>query len=172
MKKNKAIFLDRDGVVNDMLFDETGHMHSPRRLDDFKIKNGIAGFVVRAKKLGYLVIVITSQPEIKRGLISLETMESMHSVLKSELDIDDIFVCLHDNEDNCECRKPKPGMLHDAAEKWNIDLGKSFMIGDTHKDVGAGSAAGCTTILIDTDYNKDAKPDMRVESIQDVLEFI
>jgi len=147
-------------------------MHSPRSIEDFKIKEGIPEFVKLAKGLGYLVIVITSQPEVTRGLVKKETVEAMHEILKSKVHVDDIFTCFHDNEDNCECRKPKPGMLLDASRKWDINLGESFFIGDTWKDVDAGKAAGCKTILIDYDYNKDVKPDIRVKSIKEVPQFI
>jgi len=170
--KNKAIFLDRDGVVNETLVDETGYRHSPRRLEDLKIDSEMPSFVRFAKDLSYLVIVITSQPEVKRGLIEKETLDAMHEAIKEKTGVDDIFVCLHDDEDDCDCRKPKPGMLLDASKKWDINLKESFFIGDTWRDVDAGKAAGVKTILIDYDYNKDAEPDMRAGSLADATKLI
>jgi len=172
MGENKAVFFDRDGVLNDVIIEDDGYVRSPRSLEEFKLKDGIVDLINEVKSLGHLVVVITSQPEIKRGLVSAEAVESMHSLIKEKLNVDDIIVCFHDDEDNCECRKPKPGMILDAVNKLDIDIANSFIVGDTWKDIKAGEAAGCRTILLDTPYNKEVKADFRVDLLSDIPSII
>ena len=101
-----------------------------------------------------MIIVITNQPDIKYGKIHIFTLKIINSIIVKNFLVDDIFVCTHGKEDNCDCRKPKPGMIHKAAKKWNIDLKKSFVIGDRWKDIESGESAGCKTIFIDYRYNE------------------
>ena len=156
-----AVFLDRDGVLNKVILKE-GKPFSPRRVEDFELSDGAKEFLVESKKTGFLNIVITNQPDIARGCLTRETLETINSLIKGKLPVDDIFVCPHDDINNCCCRKPKPGMLLEAAKKWNIDLKNSFIIGDQWKDVEVGKNVGCSTILIDCPYNKQVEPDFRV----------
>ena len=166
-----AVFLDRDGVVNKIILRD-GLPASPRNLKEFVFNDGIRDAVGRLKEWGYLIIVVTNQPDVARGNITRELLDSITQKIKQEMPIDDIYACLHDDEDQCSCRKPKPGMLLEAARKWKIDLSQSFMIGDTWKDVEAGRAAGCKTILLDAPYNQEVAPDLRVQSLSEAVEMI
>jgi D-glycero-D-manno-heptose 1,7-bisphosphate phosphatase len=103
--------------------------------------------------------MVTNQPDIARGLVTAESVEAINGALKAQLGLDDIYVCLHMDEDQCDCRKPKPGLLIEAARRWNIDLRRSFMVGDRWRDIEAGRAAGCRTVFIDHDYAAERPPD-------------
>jgi D-glycero-D-manno-heptose 1,7-bisphosphate phosphatase len=171
MKKVKAVFFDRDGVINKVIVRD-GKPFSPRKFDDFKLVEGISDVLARLKCKGYLNIIITNQPDIARGLIEWEELNKMHSFINERLPVDDIYVCPHDDKDKCECRKPKPGMLFEVAQKWGIDLNASFMIGDSSKDVEAGKAAGCKTIIIDAEYNRTIETNFRIYDIRSALGVI
>jgi len=163
--------LDRDGVINQVIIKE-GKPYSPRRLSEFRLTDGIKGVLDHLKEAGFLLIVVTNQPDISRGLITRGKLDAIHDLIKNELPVDDIVVCPHDDVDECNCRKPKPGMIVDSARKWGIDIGNSFIIGDTWKDMGAGEKAGCTTILLDASYNQDVKGDYRIQYISEALKII
>lgn len=167
----KAVFLDRDGVINKVIIID-GKPFSPRRLEEFIVLDGVTNVLEKIKKEGFLNIVITNQPDIARHLISLDNIDKMHRFIKENLPIDDIFMCAHDDKDNCNCRKPKPGMLFEAAKKWSIDLKSSFLVGDQERDIKAGENAACTTILIDYPYNKGVVSDFRVNDLQMASEII
>ncbi len=143
--KKKAIFLDRDGVLNK----GTGIPHTYiTSLRDFVLLPGVKEAIKTIKEQGYLAIVITNQAGLGKGLIPPEEYEKINSLLKS-IGIDAIYTCGHDyTKEECECRKPKPGLILKAAEDHNIDLANSWMIGDNQSDVDAGSAAGCKTYLL------------------------
>jgi D-glycero-D-manno-heptose 1,7-bisphosphate phosphatase len=175
-KKNKAVFLDRDGVINEAVSRDGGY-YSPRQFSDFKLKEGVKEFVAHIKKLGFLAIVVTNQPDVARGLMAREELDKMHDFMRKELSLDDVMICPHDNSDDCRCRKPKPGMLIDAADKWQIDLKNSWVIGDTKRDTDAGKNAGVRTILIDALYNRDfrdpnVEADYRTRSWSEIIEII
>jgi len=167
----RAIFLDRDGIINEVIIKD-GKPFSPRNIEEFVLLLGIDEFLKISKRFGFLNIVITNQPDISRRLLEISELNKMHKIIMDKLPIDDILVCIHDDMDNCDCRKPKPGLILKAAEKWNIDLSKSFMIGDRWKDVGAGKSAGCKTILLDALHNRDITADYRVRSILEIPEII
>lgn len=142
------MFLDRDGVLTRTVVRPHTQYGSPRSLDELELLPGVTEAVALLKRLGMKVIVVTNQPEVSRGLLREEDLRAMHVTLRASTDIDDIYVCIHDDGDDCACRKPRPGMLLEAARKWDIDLGRSFMVGDRWRDVDAGLAAGCTTLFI------------------------
>ena len=167
----RAIFLDRDGVINRVILRD-GKPYSPRNLSDFRLTDGIKGVLDHLKESGFLLIVVTNQPDISRGLISREEMDGFHDLIRRELPVDDIIICPHDDTDDCDCRKPKPGMIVQAAEKYGIDIGSSFIIGDTWKDMEAGRRAGCTTILLDAPYNQGVDSNHRIQDISQALEII
>ena len=152
----KAIFLDRDGVIN-KIFIKNNLPFSPPSFDLLEILPGVKESIKRLKKLNFICLLITNQPDVSRGKIEKETVIKMNNYLKDEIKLDDVFVCYHDDDDNCKCRKPKPGLLLAACKKWNIDLKRSYMIGDRWKDIEAGRSVGCKTILIDYNY-KETKP--------------
>ncbi len=169
--KGRAVFLDRDGVINKVILRE-GKPYPPMRLEEFSFNNGIKEAVWTIKELGYKVFVISNQPDVARGNLTEENLNLMTKHLRSEIPIDDVYICPHDDYHQCSCRKPKPGMLIDAAVKWGIDLSSSFIIGDTWKDMEAGQSAGCKTILLDAPYNKDVKCDFRVKSLSEAMNII
>lgn len=169
--KEKAIFLDRDGVINKVIFRD-GKPCSPRILEEFVFNGGIKEAIHKMKELGYRVFVVSNQPDIARGMISQEFLDRMNQEIWQEVPVDDIFICPHDDHHDCSCRKPKPGLLLEAAKKWKIDLLSSFMIGDTWKDMEAGKRAGCRTILLETPYNQDTGCDYRVKSLREAIEDI
>lgn len=167
----RAFFLDRDGVINAVVTRE-GQLTSPRRDEEFHILPSVPEAIVQMRSAGFLVIVVTNQPEISRGLVQRETVNRFHSRMRSELAIDDIEVCYHDTEDRCSCRKPEPGLLVASAKRWNIGLSQSFLVGDREKDIEAGRRAGCTTMLIHAPYNQAAAaPDFLVESLDHALKI-
>jgi len=168
---NRAVFFDRDGVINNVLFRD-GRPASPRSFEEFELSEGIRPAIARLRAAGFLNIVVTNQPDIARNLMLEEHLNRMHRFIKSRLAVDDIIVCCHDDGDDCRCRKPKPGMLLEAAEKWRIDLNKSFIIGDGWKDIEAGRAAGCCTILLQSRYNRQANPDYRVDSLNSAVKMV
>lgn len=162
--KNKAIFLDRDGVINE----EVSHLSDP---DNFIFIKGSFEALKIIKDLGYLLIVITNQAGIARGLFNEETLSKIHEKMKRILNennilIDDIFYCPHhpDFTGLCDCRKPKPGMIFSAREKYNINLNESYMVGDTLGDIETGFNAKCKTILVMTGYGKEEK--RKIDKVQ------
>ena len=169
----KAVFLDRDGVINANL-ERDGKPVAPTTLAEFRILPGAVQATRSLKDAGYLLVVVTNQPDVATGLTSKATMDAMHAKIRRELPIDDIMVCLHVDADQCTCRKPKPGMLLDAASKHSIDFKASYIVGDRWRDVLAGQAAGCRTIFVDYGYRQDqpAAPDKVVGSLPEAADFI
>jgi D-glycero-D-manno-heptose 1,7-bisphosphate phosphatase len=150
---NKAVFLDRDGVIVVPEF-RYGRSFAPRRLEDYRFYPEAAESLRRLKDAGYLLVVVTNQPDVGKGLISTKIMDEMHRRLLAELPIEHVKVCAHRQDENCACRKPAPKLLLDAAYEFNIDLAQSFMVGDRGTDVEAGRAAGCRTVFIDLGYSE------------------
>ena len=167
----RAVFLDRDGVINKVVF-RNGLPASPRSLDEFVFNDGIRETVRRLKDGGFKIIVISNQPDWARGEIAKGVLDLMTQRMRWEIPMDDVYICFHDDHHQCSCRKPKPGMLIQASSKWNIDLKVSFLIGDTWKDMEAGKAVGCKTILLDTSYNQDVQSDFRVKSLSEAADLI
>ena len=163
--------MDRDGVINRVII-RNGKPYSPRQLRDFKLTEGIKKALQELKRAGFLLIVVTNQPDVARGFLDKTTLDKFHDLIHRELPVDDIFVCLHDDSDRCGCRKPKPGMLLAAARKWDIDLKNSFLIGATWQDREAARAAGCKTILLDAIYNQNLKKTQRVKGLGEALKII
>jgi D-sedoheptulose 7-phosphate isomerase len=159
-----AAFLDRDGVLNQVVLRDGGWV-SPRRLEEFRLFDGVEDAARALRAAGLLVFVVTNQPDIARGFMSEATLETMNDRVRATLAPDEIWSCTHDDGDGCICRKPRPGALVRLAARWDVDLSRSVMIGDTGKDVEAGRAAGVTTILLDRPYNRGIKPDHRVADL-------
>ena len=169
----RAVFLDRDGVINANLVRD-GKPVAPTSLAEFKIVPGAAEAVRRLKHAGFLTIIVTNQPDVRTGLTSKATMEAMHDEIRRQMPIDDFMVCFHVDADNCACRKPKPGLILDAADKYGIDLASSYIVGDRWRDVLAGQTAGCRTIFVDYGFVQDqpATADRTVKSLTEAVDFI
>jgi D-glycero-D-manno-heptose 1,7-bisphosphate phosphatase len=168
-----AVFLDRDGVINANL-ERNGKPVAPVTLGEFQVLPGVAEAARRLKDAGFLLVVATNQPDVRNGITPKATMEAMHAEICRLMPIDDIMICLHNDADGCACRKPKPGLLIEAAAKHGIDLPSSYFVGDRWKDVRAGQAAGCATIFVDYGYVQDqpATPDHIVASLAEAADFI
>ena len=143
----KAIFLDRDGVINKERKDYV------KSIEEFQILDGVPESIKMLKEKGFVVIVITNQSAINRGLVTIETLNEIHNHLQKILkdnntSIDDFYFCPHIPDENCQCRKPNPGMLIKAVQDHDIDMNQSFMIGDSLTDVQAAQKAGCKGILL------------------------
>ena len=152
----KAVFLDRDGVLSKTTLIK-GKSFAPRTLKKFKLFSDSSKSVKNLKSAGFKVFVVTNQPDVGKKLISKFILKKMHVKLKRKIKIDAIYSCIHTREQNCPCRKPKPGMILSLAKKYKIDLTKSFMIGDRATDIEAGNKANCRTIFINRKY-KEKKP--------------
>ena len=172
-QKSRAVFLDRDGVINNTIIRD-GKPYPPACLEEIHINPGVKQGLRQLKKLGYLLIVITNQPDVSRGRTSRASVETINAFLMNNLPLDEIFVCYHDNQDNCDCRKPKPGNILKAAHKYHIDLSQSFIIGDRWSDIEAGKRAGCKTLFINNGYTEQLpdSPDYQIHSVLDSVEII
>lgn len=164
----RAIFLDRDGVLNEVVMRPGGVVGSPRSMSEFILVPGSVDLVARLRAAGYLVFVVTNQPDIERGLLDPAVLGSISAVLRDEVGVDEVVVCTHDDSAECPCRKPRPGMLMDLAERWNVDLTSSYIIGDSWRDMDAGRAAGCQTVLVRRPYNEGVTADFVVDGLHEV----
>jgi D-glycero-D-manno-heptose 1,7-bisphosphate phosphatase len=173
---HRAVFLDRDGVINRPLVRE-GKPYPPSSLVEFEILSGVPEACRVLKQLGFALVVATNQPDVGRGTLPRETVETIHAWLLQQLPIDRVMTCFHGGGafgDPCDCRKPRPGMLFQAAEALKIDLAKSYMIGDRWRDVDCGFNAGCSTIFIDWGYEEKLKrdPNFRARDLLSAVHLI
>jgi D-glycero-D-manno-heptose 1,7-bisphosphate phosphatase len=153
----KTVFLDRDGVINVKL-PENRYV---KDIEEFEFLPGAIEALTILKKMGYLLILITNQRGIARGLMTPEDLERVHNHLRDELSkhnviLDEIYHCPHENYENCMCRKPQPGMIFTAMEQFNIDVESSYMVGDSKSDILAGQRAGVRTIRICGEHDEEA----------------
>jgi len=169
----RAVFLDRDGVLNRAVFRD-GQPGPPRTLDELAVLPGVPEALLRLRAAGYLLIVATNQPDVARGRQRPEVIEAMHASLRARLPLDEIRACYHDDADGCRCRKPEPGMLVEAARAWDVELASSFMVGDRGRDIEAGRRAGCTTLLVTgvPEEGEGCRPDRRVADLREAAEVI
>lgn len=170
---NRAIFLDRDGVLN-RAFLRDGKPSPPSGIEELEILPGVPQALERLKRAGFALIVVTNQPDVARGLTTRDAVERIHAQLRLQLPLDDVRVCYHDDPDGCACRKPKPGLLVDAADDLEIALRASYMVGDRWRDIEAGRRAGCRPVLIGHEYEegREVRPDARVESLAEAADWI
>jgi len=168
-----AVFLDRDGVLCRPLM-RAGRAYAPRRFDDFRLVPNASRSVQSLKEHGYVVVVVTNQPDIGNGLVGADIVEQMHQRLRARVSVDAVLTCPHRPSDDCDCRKPRPGMLLSAARSHEIDLSRSFMVGDRASDVEAGRRAGCRTVFIDRRYAEAGldRADVTVRSLQGAAAYI
>ena len=170
----RAVFLDRDGVVNEASVRE-GKPYPPKDVESLRIPPGTVEALGRLKGKGFLLIVVTNQPDVSRGKTTRETAEEINRHLRAKLSLDAVFTCYHDDADDCDCRKPKPGLLVEAARQYDIDLPSSYLIGDRWRDTDAGANAGCKTVLIDMGYQERepaSPPDFRAKSLPEAVDWI
>jgi D-glycero-D-manno-heptose 1,7-bisphosphate phosphatase len=169
----RAVFLDRDGVLNRAILRE-GKPYSPATLAELRVLAGVRDACRKLREAGFALILITNQPDIARGVISAAQVAEINVRLQRYLELDDIRVCPHDDAAHCVCRKPRPGLLLDAARGWNIDLASSYMVGDRWRDVEAGHRAGCQAVFVDHGY-RERQPDgpyLRVRSLREAAVWI
>jgi D-glycero-D-manno-heptose 1,7-bisphosphate phosphatase len=166
MSARPAVFLDRDGVINRSPVRD-GKPYPPASVSELEILPGVPEAVAGLRAAGFVVIIATNQPDVAKGTQSREGVEAIHRRIVESVPVDEIRTCYHDDRDGCGCRKPRPGMLLDSAGKWSIDLGRSYMVGDRWRDISAGRAAGCRTILVGTGYGEEFPdpPDATVASL-------
>ncbi|MEY4385792.1 MAG: hypothetical protein RLY20_1075 [Verrucomicrobiota bacterium] len=171
----RAVFLDRDGVINRAL-ERDGKPYPPTSLAEFEILPGVAEACAKLKHAGFLLVVATNQPDVGRGTLAQSVVDSIHAHMAKVLPIDRVEVCFHPGKgaSDCDCRKPKPGMLLRAARELGIDLAQSWMVGDRWRDVDCGHAAGCRTVFIDYSYDEvlRQKPDYKVKNLAEAAEVI
>lgn len=168
----RAVFLDRDGVINEAVLCD-GRPYPPPDLASFRLYDGAVDAVARLRAAGFRVIVVTNQPDVRTGKQTREVVDAMHERLRRELAIDDVRACFHVDADDCACRKPKPGMLFEAALAWRLSLALCFLVGDRWRDVEAGRAAGCRTFWIDRGYReRRPDPDWTVASLGEAADRI
>lgn len=168
----KAVFLDRDGVLNEPII-RNGRTFAPRTKSEFVLYPFARETCLKLKAAGYLLIVVTNQPDVGRGIVSQGEIEAMHGVLLEHLPVDDIEVCFEPGEESFY-KKPNPGMVLRAAERYQIDLTQSFLVGDRWRDIDCGAKAGCRTIFIDHSYQEDLKsePNFRVKNLKEAADQI
>lgn len=172
--ERRAIFLDRDGVLNEAVV-RNGKPYPPERVADLKIPAGTADALAKLKSRDFLLLVVSNQPDVARGKQKREVVEEMAKRLSAELPLDGVLTCYHDDKDDCDCRKPRPGLILGAAKNYGLDLSRSYMIGDRWRDIDAGTKAGCRTIWIDRGYSEpgpSSKPSARVSSLTEAVEWI
>ncbi len=166
-----AVFLDRDGVIN-RATTINGKSYPPQTLSDFDLLPRVKESVDRLKDYGFIVVVVTNQPDVATGKQQKSVVEAMHGYLRSVLSVDHIEVCYHTENMGCSCRKPKAGMLKSAAASLSIDLTKSYMVGDRWRDVEAGQNAGCLdTFFIDYGYS-EKKPQDPYQTVNDLADAV
>lgn len=169
-----GVFLDRDGVLNSVVVVD-GTPHPPTSAEQTQLLPGVERACRALKDAGLLLLVVTNQPDIARGRTTLAEVELINDKLRSLLPLDEVIVCPHDDDDHCPCRKPRPGMLIEAASRWHIDLPASIMVGDRRRDIDAGRAAGVSTVFVDHGYPETTKKvlaDLSVGSLGEAVPFI
>jgi D-glycero-D-manno-heptose 1,7-bisphosphate phosphatase len=169
----RAVFLDRDGVLNAPVI-RKGKPYPPDSLVALKILPGVAEALSKLRAAGYLNIVVTNQPDVATGKQRSEVVEAMHDRLRRELPLDAVKVCFHIDEQKCDCRKPKPGMLLQAAREYGIDLPRSFLVGDRWRDIEAAQAVACSPFFVDYGYGekRPEKPYVPVKSLSEAVALI
>jgi D-glycero-D-manno-heptose 1,7-bisphosphate phosphatase len=170
---NRAVFLDRDGVINKVRL-VNGRPHPPSNMEDVEILDGVIESIALLKAKNFTLVVITNQPDVARGETTQLRVDEINSFIGSSLGLKYFYVCSHDNDDNCECRKPAPGLILRAASELEIDISKSYFVGDRWRDIAASQAAGCRAFFIDYSYieQQPQMPFTRVSSLFEAVQLI
>ena len=171
----RAVFLDRDGVINRAL-EREAKPYPPTSLEEFEILPEVPAALAKLKAAGFILVVATNQPDVGRGTLAKAVVENIHAQMLAQLPIDRVEVCYHPGKglSDCDCRKPKPGMLLKAAKELSIDLAQSWMVGDRWRDVDCGHAAGCKTVFVDRGYVEELrqKPDFFARNLGEAADII
>ena len=165
----RAVFLDRDGVLTIPIFRD-GRSYAARTLEEFRLYPDVKDAVRRLKKEDFLVIVATNQPDVTTGKLAPRTLEEMHARLMRDVPLDDIEVSFATRDAPDDRRKPEPGMLWDAAKKWDIDLKSSYIVGDRASDITCGIRAGCKTVFVDLGYTAEGPPTKQNATVANLAE--
>lgn len=173
MPSVNTVFFDRDGVINEIVMRD-GLVSSPRSMEEFRLRHDFISAFQKFSKLAINLFVVSNQPDVSRGLLRPETLAAMTELLQERFEFREVVYCLHDNKDQCLCRKPKPGMLDYLVEKYAVERDKAIFIGDNVNDILAGSAAGIRTIFLRQSHNRlcDCQPDFAVDSLDEILPII
>jgi D-glycero-D-manno-heptose 1,7-bisphosphate phosphatase len=176
---NRALFLDRDGVLDELVFYESsGEWESPRRLADLRMIDGVVAPLLRMADAGWLLFIVTNQPSAAKGKTSLEELREVHAAVVERLGVPIArsYQCFHHPDDRCECRKPSPHFLREAARDFDVDLAQSWMIGDQDSDLACGRAAGCRVALIENPHSANKRgaiePDLRARDLGYIVRVI
>ncbi len=170
----RAVFLDRDGVLNEAVV-RHGKPYPPEDPAEIRVPPGTAEALASLRQRGFLLLVVTNQPDVKRGTQPREAVDHINRHLRTLLPLDDVLTCYHDDSDKCDCRKPRPGLIVSAGQRYGVDLENSYMIGDRWRDIDAGASAGCKTIWIDYGYREQppsSTPNARVRSLPEAVDWI
>jgi len=163
----RAVFLDRDGVLNESIVRDS-KPYPPKNISEVVILPGVEEALALLRSLNFFLIVVTNQPDVARGTSTTEDVNQINTHISNLLNLDYFYTCFHDDVDDCDCRKPKPGLLTEAAINLNIDLNTSYMVGDRWRDIAAGQAAGCENFFIDYGY-EEARPVMPFIAVTSLL---
>jgi len=167
---NKAVFLDRDGVLNASI-SSNGVPKPPMRIEEVVILDGVIDAINTLKTLGFLTLVLTNQPDVARGTITEIEVNEINAYISSKVQIDKFYVCFHDDGDKCSCRKPLPGLINLAIKEFDVDVNRSFLVGDRWKDIETGQSVGCRSYFIDYEYN-EPKPNPPYEPCKSLFEAV
>jgi len=166
-----AVFIERDGVLNKVRI-ERQHQVSPLTLEEFHVHTEAAPLLQKLTAIGLVIVATTNQPGLSRGYQNRRELDRMHDQLRRLLPLDDILVCPHDETDRCPCRKPKPGLLVEAAFKWKLDLDRSFVISDKWQDAEAARTAGCTSLLLNSPWHGAVHRDFVLPDLSTIVDKI
>ncbi len=166
-----GVFIERDGVLNQVRI-ERQHQISPLTLGEFHINQEAVVLLNKLKASGLVLIATANQPGLSCGYQNRREMDRMHDQMRRALPLDDIMVCPHDETDRCPCRKPKPGLLVEAAFKWKLDLDRSFVISDKWQDAEAARTAGCTSLLMQSPWVGKVHRDFVLPDLAAIVEKI
>jgi D-glycero-D-manno-heptose 1,7-bisphosphate phosphatase len=166
-----GVFIERDGVLN-LVRVERQHQVSPLTLEELEVNQAAVPLLASLRAAGLVLIATTNQPGLSRGYQNRRELDRMHDLLRKTFALDDFMVCPHDETDRCPCRKPKPGLLVEAAFKWHLDLDRSFVISDKWQDAEAARTAGCTSLLINSPFVGKVHRDFVLPDLAAVVEKI
>lgn len=170
-RMKRAVFIERDGILNEVRVGPKNPIQ-PLTLDEFKPRSAAVEPLQALKASGFVLVVTTNQPGLSRGYQSRRELDLMHTILRRLFPIDDILICPHEEGDHCPCRKPRPGLLVEAAFKWHLDLDHSFVVSDKWQDSEAARAAGCTSLLVQSPWNGQVHHDFVLPDLSAIVEKI